>query len=62
MKALAMISEDYGSIFVEFGRPISLHDFCGSRGVSRVPHTLYPKSVVCVCWRCLTLSPVETSR
>ena len=45
MKALSMISEDYGSIFVEFCQPISLHDFCTSRGVSRIPHTSYPKSV-----------------
>jgi hypothetical protein len=43
MKALSMIHEDYGSIFVEFCQPVSLHDFCTSRGVSRVPHTVFPK-------------------
>ncbi|CAI8011661.1 Dihydroxyacetone phosphate acyltransferase [Geodia barretti] len=43
MKALSMIREDYGSIFVEFCQPVSLHDFCTSRGVSRVPHTVFPK-------------------
>ena len=46
MKALSMIREDYGSIFVEFCQPVSLHDFCTSRGVSRVPHTVFPKSVL----------------
>ena len=44
MKALSVISEDYGSVFVEFCRPISLHEFCSSRGVSRIPHTVSPKS------------------
>ena len=53
MKALSVISEDYGSVFVEFGQPLSLHDFCVSRGVSRIPHTIFPKlvtyTVLCVC-------------
>jgi glycerone phosphate O-acyltransferase len=43
MKALSIIAEDYGSIFAEIGKPMSLHDFCMSRGVSRIPHTIYPK-------------------
>ena len=43
MKALSIISEDYGSIFADIGQPISLHEFCMARGVSRMPHTAYPK-------------------
>ena len=54
MKALSIIAEDYGSIFAEIGKPMSLHDFCMSRGVSRIPHTIYPKlanTVLSMCTR-----------
>ena len=43
MRALSIITGDYGSVFAEFGQPMSLHEFCMSRGVSRMPHTIYPK-------------------
>lgn len=43
LKARSILTEDYGSIYATIGDPISLHDFCASRGVNRAPHTMFPK-------------------
>lgn len=42
-KARSFLSSDYGSIFVNFSKPISLHQFCVSKGISRIPHGVQPR-------------------
>ena len=42
-RARSILSENYGSIFVHIGKPISLHGVCQQLGVSRIPHSLLPK-------------------
>ena len=40
-----MLSEDYGAIYVNIGKPISVHNLCQECGISRIHHSLIPKSV-----------------
>ena len=42
-KARSILSERYGSIFLHLHTPLSLHAVCQSHGISRIPHSLYPK-------------------
>lgn len=47
MRALSLLKEDYGSIYVNIANPLSLHDFCQQQGISRIPHGLAPRLAAC---------------
>lgn len=42
-RAHSILSENYGSIFVHIGKPISLHEVCQQQEINRIPHSLLPK-------------------
>lgn len=46
MKARSLLTTHYGSIFVEIGSPISLHEVCQQWAISRVPHGIQPRSAI----------------
>ncbi|KAL5463463.1 hypothetical protein EMCRGX_G032358 [Ephydatia muelleri] len=48
LRARTLLSENYGSIIVNIGSPVSLHDLCQSKGISRIPHVLYPRDYTMV--------------
>uniref|UniRef100_A0A1E1X8S2 Putative dihydroxyactetone-phosphate acyltransferase dhapat n=1 Tax=Amblyomma aureolatum TaxID=187763 RepID=A0A1E1X8S2_9ACAR len=42
VKARGILSDDYGNIFIKFGTPLSVRQFCG-RSVDRSVHSLHPR-------------------
>ncbi|XP_019849514.1 PREDICTED: dihydroxyacetone phosphate acyltransferase-like [Amphimedon queenslandica] len=43
-KAKSLLFTSYGSIFVDFSKQISLHEFCIKNGISRIPHGIQPRN------------------
>ncbi|KAK8786827.1 hypothetical protein V5799_023393 [Amblyomma americanum] len=42
VKARGILSDDYGNIFIKFGTPLSVRQFCG-RSIDRSVHSLHPR-------------------
>lgn len=43
LQARTLFGENYGSIIINIGSPISLHDICCSKGISRIPRAMFPR-------------------